>query len=240
MHLRYGHSTVHNSNAENYTTSGDLFYRVQTKNMNTFDTVIDGGAGYDTLKLTKGSDVLFLDNIYTSFNANVPLLEDLDGNSNASRIAGIEEIHAGEGNDIIDLTSKFSSFEQFHSMTIKLAEGDDIAWAQSGNDFIYGGTGNDVLFGGKGNDTLTGGGGSDRFEFFKNSGNDIITDFSIQDGDLLRFFKSQSNDYNLTLSNSNTINWVGGSIELQGIAIDSLNSLNIEFKEPLITSTDIF
>ena len=35
------------------------------------------------------------------------LEEDSDGNQNAMRIVDIEEFYAGEGDDIIDLTSKF-------------------------------------------------------------------------------------------------------------------------------------
>jgi len=239
LHLKYGHLLGFNTYADNYSSSGDLFYRVSTNKKNTFDTVIDGGDGYDTVKLTQGNDVLFLDNIYTSFNQNVILEEDSDGNQNAMRIVDIEEFYAGEGDDIIDLTSKFLSFEQFNSMTIRLGEGNDIAWAQSGNDFIYGGLGNDILFGSKGNDTLSGGEGSDKFEFFKDSGDDIITDFSIQDGDILTFYRTHESEYNPIILNSNTISWNGGSIVLQEITISSLDTLNIEFKEPLINSTEI-
>jgi Ca2+-binding RTX toxin-like protein len=53
-----------------------------------------------------------------------------------------------------------------------------------GNDLIVGGAGNDVLFCGAGNDYLTGGTGSDLFVFGASAnGNDVISDFSRNDGD---------------------------------------------------------
>ena len=54
-----------------------------------------------------------------------------------------------------------------------------------GNDVLIGGNGADILRGGPGTDTLTGGNGADRFQFFKNHGNDTITDFSETAGDVI-------------------------------------------------------
>lgn len=54
-----------------------------------------------------------------------------------------------------------------------------------GNDVLIGGNLSDILRGGPGTDTLTGGGGADRFQFFKNQGNDIITDFTESEGDII-------------------------------------------------------
>ncbi len=53
------------------------------------------------------------------------------------------------------------------------------------DDTLTGGTLSDVLRGGPGSNRLTGGGDADRFEVFPDSGNDLITDFSIADGDVL-------------------------------------------------------
>lgn len=54
----------------------------------------------------------------------------------------------------------------------------------SGDEKAIGGAGNDILYGSDGNDTLTGSGGADVFKFQAgDTGSDIITDFSIADGD---------------------------------------------------------
>ena len=54
----------------------------------------------------------------------------------------------------------------------------------SGDETATGGAGNDILYGSDGNDTLTGSGGGDVFKFQAgDTGSDIITDFSIADGD---------------------------------------------------------
>jgi hypothetical protein len=54
----------------------------------------------------------------------------------------------------------------------------------SGNDILTGDGDNNILFGNTGDDLLSGGLGSDTFKFTVDSGNDIITDFSI-DKDLI-------------------------------------------------------
>ena len=53
----------------------------------------------------------------------------------------------------------------------------------AGDDVVSGGRGNDWLEGAGGNDTLTGGAGSDTYVLRADSGNDVVTDFSVADGD---------------------------------------------------------
>ncbi len=77
--------------------------------------------------------------------------------------------------------------------------GDDLIFGERGNDVIFGGQGNDLLDGGVGDDflagdagtdTLTGGDGSDAFVLDIRHGSsdrnlaDVITDFSVEDGDV--------------------------------------------------------
>ena len=50
-----------------------------------------------------------------------------------------------------------------------------------GHDTVEGDTGNDIFYMGAGDQEVTGGGGSDRFIFYDNHGDDIITDFSVDD-----------------------------------------------------------
>lgn len=70
-------------------------------------------------------------------------------------------------------------------MRIKGSNKADTLVASNGDDFISGGRGNDWIEGGKGNDTMTGGVGRDTFVLRADGGHDIVTDFSISDGDVV-------------------------------------------------------
>ena len=99
-----------------------------------------------------------------------------------ARLSRIDEIRAGAGNDIVDLTSQRYAYIG-KNMTVYGGSGDDTIWANNGsntlfgdagNDRIVGASGNDFIIGGAGNDTLHGGGGEDTFFFGANFGNDTI------------------------------------------------------------------
>jgi Ca2+-binding RTX toxin-like protein len=191
--------------------------------------VIDGGGDNDTLNLQAGSDVFFLDDVFTSFNASALL----DGATSTARVIDIESILGHAGNDIIDLTS--NKFTLANNTSIYGGDGDDIIWAADGADLLYGDAGNDSLSGGAGNDTLTGGSGADRFQFTATSGNDVITDFNLVDGDTLNFYhrSGQQSDINDLSIHSGTISWDTGdgdrmvNVELSNsIALNSLDDLN--------------
>ncbi|MCR4573505.1 MAG: AIDA repeat-containing protein [Lentisphaeria bacterium] len=121
----------------------------------------------------ENGDALFIDDIYSAFP------EGLDAQA---RIANIDEIRAGDGNDIVDLTSQRFDYVG-GGMTVKGGLGDDVIWANSGNntlfgdagnDRIVGAGGNDVIVGGSGDDSLHGGGGEDIFAFGGDWGNDSV------------------------------------------------------------------
>ena len=98
--------------------------------------------------------------------------------------------------------------------------------------FTYnGGNGNDTLFGGTDAEILTGGTGSDSFWFSKNSGNDIIKDYSKAEGDKIVFFREGSDTQNFSISDSNKIKWGSLSIELEGVTLSSENDVIVEFIE---------
>ena len=59
--------------------------------------------------------------------------------------------------------------------------GKDSIFGENGADYLDGGVGADTLVGGKGNDTLTGGNGKDVFLYSNGDGNDVITDYSVDD-----------------------------------------------------------
>lgn len=72
-----------------------------------------------------------------------------------------------------------------HSKVVAGDEGWELILS-SGDEIAIAGAGNDVLYGSDGNDTLTGGDGADVFKYVAgDTGSDVISDFSIADGDKL-------------------------------------------------------
>ena len=142
------------------------------------NAIMDVFAGSDDASIllltddTNG-DALFIDDIYSAFP------EGLDAQA---RIAKIDEIRAGAGDDIVDLTSQRFDYVG-GGMTVKGGLGDDVIWANNGdnslfgdagNDRIVGAGGNDVIIGGSGDDSMHGGGGEDIFAFGGDWGNDSV------------------------------------------------------------------
>ena len=132
--------------------------------------VFEGGAGNDALIGTSGNDAIFLDDLYSAFPNGIRV----------PRIAGIERIEGGAGDDVIDLTSDVYAYG---NITLDGGDGNDVLWASSGNDILLGGAGNDDLFGGAGNDYLAGDGGNDTLNGDRGNdlleggeGNDTLTD----------------------------------------------------------------
>ena len=119
-------------------------------------------------------DALFVDDIYSASPDELGLSQ--------SRIAQIDEIRAGSGNDIVDMSSQ--RFEYIgEGVTIRGGDGNDTIWANRGNNFLFGdagndriigASGNDVIVGGIGNDRMHGGGGNDIFTFCDNWGTDEV------------------------------------------------------------------
>ncbi len=107
-------------------------------------------------------------------------------------LAGIDDVFAGAGNDIIyggkDDNRLFGE------------QGDDIIISEVGTNLLDGGPGNDALFGGIGNDILVGGDGNDQLiavigttimdggngsnEFYCGSGG-VVLDYNPDNGDLV-------------------------------------------------------
>ena len=138
---------------------------------NKITDVFAGSEDADILLLTDDAcgDVLFLEDIYSAFG-------------DEARLSQIDEIRAGAGDDIVDLTSFRFDFES-DGVTVYGGAGNDTIWANhgsnlifgdGGNDNIIGGSGNDIISGGAGNDTLHGGGGDDIFCFGSDWGIDTV------------------------------------------------------------------
>ncbi|CUH77135.1 Serralysin precursor [Tritonibacter multivorans] len=70
--------------------------------------------------------------------------------------------------------------------TVTSGDGADIIWGGAGADLLSAGGGDDELTGGAGQDILTGGRGADSFVFIaKQDAGDLITDFTLTEGDRL-------------------------------------------------------
>ncbi|MDA8817602.1 hypothetical protein N9N27_02245, partial [Planktomarina sp.] len=154
-----------------------------------FGDVMDGGADVDTVELTDSSDAFFLHDSFGGFHSSLTLVEDYDSRLGTARIANIENITSGLGNDIVDLTSPDYSLAG-QNITVDGGSGNDTLWGSDANETLLGGVGDDELFGGAGTNILTGGAGADEFQFTKTSTNDTIKDFSLSDGDTLKFFNT--------------------------------------------------
>ncbi len=130
--------------------------------LNRFNDIFAGAGDASALFLTDDAngDALFLDDIY-SFGGD------------AARLSSLDEIRAGNGSDIIDLTSERYTAE-LAGLMVRGGAGDDTIWGaacnqmlfgDAGNDTIAGGASDDIICGGSGNDVLSGGGGTDIFCF---------------------------------------------------------------------------
>ena len=128
---------------------------------------------------------------------------------------GNDTLRGAYGNDVLIGNGK-------HDL-LRGGRGDDILKGKTGHDRLIGGDQDDLLNGGKGDDTLIGGSGADRFRL--STGNDIISDFSIADGDQLLIKASidlriEPIGNNLLLTDTTN----GISTTLKGVALDDLLS----------------
>lgn len=93
--------------------------------------------------------------------------------------------------------------------TLEGGDGVDFISGRGGRDILNGGDGDDFLNGGRGRDIMTGGDGADWFVFGRR---DVITDFSIEDGDSILFKTSRDltfDDLNIRQVGSDTLVSVG-------------------------------
>jgi Ca2+-binding RTX toxin-like protein len=150
----------------------------------------------------------------------------------------LETINAGEGNDIVDLTS--DNFVLTNGVSINGEAGNDNLWGSNGGDTIDGGAGNDSIFGGAGDDTLTGGTGSDTFQFTATAASDVITDFAVNDSIEL-YYRAEDEHSNDDLSLANgVLTW--STSESNNVLIDIsayTNSSDLIDVSSLITFVEI-
>ena len=197
-----------------------------------FGNVIDGGADTDKIVLTDNAagDAFFLDDVYTGYHANTSTV-DINGSQEAARIANLEEIIGGIGDDIIDLSSH--RFALANDITLQGGDCDDQLWSANGNDTLQGGDGDDILFGGSGNDSLAGGTGADTYQFTASAGTDTIIGYDAGEDVIELFYRSNehiADASDLSLTNG-TLNWASGdqeqvvAIVFHGITSSDINDL---------------
>ena len=125
---------------------------------------------------------LFLDDIYSAMpsregsGTRAVVKEDA-----RERISRIQEIYAGAGDDLVDLTS--ARFGCDDGIAVYGGAGNDILWGggdgcclfgDEGDDSLSGTAGNDILVGGNGNDVIQCLGGEDILCFGPDWGNDLV------------------------------------------------------------------
>ena len=168
--------------------------RIRIVGKNRIADIFEGSSDANILVLTDdaGGDALFLDDIYTE------LPDELA--EQQSRIARIDEIRAGAGDDVVDMTSRRFEYTG-DGVTVRGGDGDDVIWANKGDNFLFGdagndrlvgASGNDVLAGGSGDDRMHGGGGEDLFTFGGNWGADTVE--QLADGSVTLWFASGTSD----------------------------------------------
>ena len=229
-----GNDTIHLSSSDVFVgrlvaLNNSTADHISLEGMTRFSSVIDGGEDVDTIYLTDGSngDAFFLHDSYSGLHESLTALEDGFGSKTVARVISIETINAGDGDDIIDLTSPTFDMAGV-GVTLNGEEGNDILWAAKGDDTLNGGAGDDVLFGGEGNDSLIGGTGADIFEFVSSETNqtDTIQDYTSEDK--LKFYLKQDES---ELNDSNIVNgdlvWGNVTIDFAGVEVASLDDLNI-------------
>lgn len=202
--------------------------KVNTIWKNTFNAVFTGSDDHSVIALTHDvrGDVFYLDNA---------LLDYPDGvDEGAARFTNVEEILAGAGNDLIDMTSKQYSYEK---ITVRGGDDDDIIWGgnginilygDAGNDRISGNTGDDVLIGGSGDDMLTGGGGNDLFVFGEYSGENVI--WQSDTGSVTLQFEGNITKEDLSISESDgdtVIRW--GEIDSVTVKDRAASDITLKF-----------
>nr|WP_159064813.1 tandem-95 repeat protein [Thaumasiovibrio subtropicus] len=167
------------------------------------------------------SEQLLSVNISPSYEANAAVLNT---------------VNASTGDDVIEGTNQDD--------IILGHQGDDTIDGGLGADILIGGEGDDLLLGGLGNDILTGGEGSDTFVFelgslgASNTGDaDVITDFSILEGDKLDL----SDLFSDLQPNDPVSNYLNISDDADGNAVVTVNkggeSFTVEFEG--VSSADL-
>jgi len=193
---------------------------------NALNDIFDGGSDDTTILLLTddaNGDAIFVDDVFSA------LPDGLDGRS---RLANIDEIRAGAGDDVVDLTSQQYAYDG-KKMTVRGGLGDDVIWANhvanqlfgdAGNDRLVGAKEDDLLAGGAGDDSLHGGGGSDIFAFGGTWGNDSVE--QLPDGYSILWFDGVTRaDLSLSANSDGqaVLSCASGTVTLANVNFDEVS-----------------
>ena len=182
---------------------------------NKLSDIFEGSTDTNILVMTDDAngDALFVDDIYTALPGTVA--------EQQARIVQIDEIRAGLGDDIVDMTSQrfeyvgdgVKIYGGLGNDTIWANNGENTLFGDAGNDRLVGGADNDVIAGGIGNDSMHGGGGEDIFCFGENWGQDTVE--QLVDGKVTLWFESGS----ASNWNADTLTYTDGanSVTVSGV-----------------------
>ena len=176
-----------------------------------------GGGGDDYINVIDADDAL----VVGGTGNDTIIAADIDGDTFETTFV----LYGNEGDDVI--RSGNASFEW-------LSGGE-------GNDTIEGGDGYGHIFGGAGDDFLVGGAGLDLFQFGLGDGDDTIGDFNVSEDfiglsgfdNLLVTWEAVSAKMTETTDDKGDVAtivdltaWGGGTIRLEGVAMESLSEVN--------------
>lgn len=162
-----------------YSTTGDDSFLVDPTDTRAY--WLGGGTGSLTLRGGAGDDLLFINastlqaNIDGGAGYDIVKVNDTQGVMLDLAAAHVEQVIGDDGNDVFNASGMTSStFLDGQGGSDILIGGiaNDAIGGGSGDDYIDGGRGNDILRGGDGNDVIAGGDGDDII--FGEGGNDIL------------------------------------------------------------------
>jgi len=237
--------SAHNVGSKDSTWGGTGEY-ASLSGKNKITDIFSGSTDGNILALTDDAhgDALFMDDVYSTLPTT---LEE-----QKARVATIDEIRAGAGNDLIDLTSQrfdYASVKTNKTMKIRGGAGDDIIWGSdngsmifgdAGNDRLVGGAGDDIIAGGAGNDSMHGGSGNDIFTFGNNWGADTIEQVAGEGSSVTLWFSEANStkvtgkdvDGNAVFTHSET----GSTVTVKGWAVENVT---LKFSEDDPTQYDL-
>ena len=191
--------------------------QVLLEGKNKIADIFEGSRDANILVLTDDAngDALFVDDIYTALGDH-------------ARFSQIDEIRAGAGDDIVDMTSQRYAYDG-SEIEIHGGDGNDTLWGgaetnillgDGGNDRLVGASGNDILAGGSGNDSMHGGGGEDIFTFGGAFGQDTVEQLS--GGSVTLWFETGSESN----WNADTMTYTEG---VNSVTVTGVSSVTLRF-----------
>lgn len=148
-------------------------------------------------------------------------IKDIEGDDGPNHLiggGGRDDIQARPGDD-----------------TVEGRGGDDVLRGGRGRDQVDGGDGADWISGGRGDDVLRGGRGRDVFNSFTDAGTDVVTDFSIVEGDRVELDPGAA--FTIRQEGADTVvEMQGARLVLKGVEAANLPPNTVRIRRPPLAS----